>query len=362
MNTLKIQGIAIENTAKAVVYSSVVESMLMPRIIRLEQNHFCLSFPLMKLLPADFIIRKAEAQGLLKKGMKVIESSSGTFALGLAMVCALKGYELIIVGDHAIDQHLKVRLERLGAQVEQVGSSIDHGGIQKLRIERLKELMRKYPDHFWPQQYDNVDNPKSYEVIAGPLEDSLGQVDFLVGCVGTGGSMCGLGKYLRTSTPGLKIIGIDTHGSVLFGQTDRKRLFRGLGNSLMPGNIDHRAFDEIHWVTAAEGFLAARKLLEEQALYMGPTSGAAYMVGQWLARNHPDKVIVSIFPDEGHRYQDSVFDTKWLKENGVFQAELPHQPLVTTHPDAITDKWAYMMWHKRQLEEVMETRRVEPLV
>jgi cysteine synthase A len=148
-------------------------------------------------------------------------------------------------------------------------------------------------------------------------------------------------------------IGVDTPGSVLFGQSDAPRRVRGLGNSLMPPNLDHTAFDEVHWVGAAEAFEATRTLHRRHALYMGPTSGAAWLAASWWARRHPEASVVVLLPDEGHRYQDTVYDDAWLRDQDLRLDALPVHPHDAAHPDKATGGWYRFEWARRSLAEVM---------
>ncbi|HEX6909029.1 MAG TPA: hypothetical protein VF142_01465, partial [Longimicrobium sp.] len=166
---------------------------------------------------------------------------------------------------------------------------------------------------------------------------------------------CGISSYLRLLLPELNVIGVDTHRSVIFGQSDAGggRMLRGLGNSLMPANVDHSAFDLVHWVGAAEAFRATRRLHREHALFMGPTSGAAYLVADWWARQNPDALGAVIFPDEGYRYQDTVYDDAWLEAQGARLDLLPREPVEWERPHDGADPWAFHRWGRRTYEEVM---------
>jgi cysteine synthase A len=332
----------------------VVDSVVLPKLIRLDDNLYGAAFFLMKLLPARFILDRARDAGLLREGSVVIETTSGTFGLALAILCNLQGYRLIIVSDPAIDPPLQRRLEDLGARVEIVREPAPVGGYQRARLDRMEELRAQHPGHFWPAQYSNRHNPGSYAPLAELLAEAVGKIDCLVGTVGSGGSVCGTSAFLRLLYPSLHVIGVDTHGSVLFGQPDRKkRLLRGLGNSLMPENLDHKAFDEVHWVSAAEGFAATRELHRKHALYMGPTSGTAYLVARWWAKHHPDANVVVTLPDEGYRYQDTVYDDAWLRDNDAWLAGLPAGPHPVDHPLEAGDDWTCMRWERRPYEQVL---------
>ncbi|MFF5205891.1 cysteine synthase family protein [Streptosporangium sp. NPDC000396] len=329
-----------------------MEATELPRIVQLEHNLYAATFSLMKLLPARFMIDRAESNGAIDRETTVIETSSGTFALGLAMVCRLRGHRLRIVGDPAIDQHLRRRLRRLGAQVDIVEAASAEGGYQRARLDRVAELRERYPNHFVPGQYDNRDNPTAYGRAAELVSDMLGRVDCLVGPVGSGGSTGGMASFLRLAEPDMRLIGVDTHGSVIFGMPDRPRLVRGLGNSLLPANVQHTAYDEVHWVNAGETFHATRRLLAEKCLFMGPTSGAAYLVAKSWAAEHPDAKVVVMLPDEGNRYQENVYSDEWLRDNGINLA-VPAEPVPVNHPRDVGTTWSRMAWQRRELHEVL---------
>jgi cysteine synthase A len=286
-------------------YPSITEATMMPRLVRIGPNLYGAVFTLMKLLPAHYILRRAEERGELGPDTVVVETTSGTFGLALAMQAALTRRKLILVSDPAIDSNLYRRLTDLGARVEICPEPAPVGGYQTARLNRLAEIRAELPDTFCPEQYSNPDNPRSYAPVAEQLERTLGTVDCLVGPVGSGGSMCGTTRALRATTPHTTAIGVDTHRSVLFGQPDGRRELRGLGNSLWPANLDHGVFDEVHWLSAAEAYASTRALHARHALFQGPTSGAAYRVARWWAAHHPDRTCVVMLPDEGYRYQAS---------------------------------------------------------
>lgn len=335
------------------VFPSVVEAMKLPKIVRLSKNLSGAAFVLMKLLPACFMLDRAQEDGMIDPDTVVIETSSGTFGLALALLCNLRGLRLILVSDPAIDTALQRRLRDLSTRLEIVQEPAPSGGYQRARLDRLEECMAECPKHFWPSQYDNPYNPGAYASFAELLVETLGKIDCVVGSVGSGGSMCGTTRYLRLLFPDLYAIGVDTHGSVLFGQPDQKRTLRGLGNSLMPKNLDHSVFDEVHWVSGAEGFTSTRLLHRRHSLYMGPTSGASYMVAQWYADKHPDANVVVLFPDEGYRYSDTVYNDKWMREQQLFLASMPGTPCVIDDPNVKASEWMCMNWSRRTYEQVM---------
>jgi S-sulfo-L-cysteine synthase (3-phospho-L-serine-dependent) len=332
---------------------TVLDAVVFPNLVCLDNNLYGAAFFVMKLLPARFILDRARDAGLIRPGSTIIETTSGTFGLALAMLCNLRHYRLILVSDPAIDRALQRRLEDLGAIVEIVGEPAPVGGFQRARLTRMAEFQAKYPDHFWPSQYANPHNPGAYAPLAEVLVETIGQIDCLVGTVGSGGSMCGTSNYLRLLFPQMYVVGVDTHGSVIFGQPDQKRLLRGLGNSLLPKNVQHTTFDEVHWVGAAEGFMATRTLHQRHALYMGPTSGTAYLVARWWAQRNPDAQIVVLLPDEGYRYQETVYNNEWLHANNLWLNELPHKSRLVSKPSEAGPDWSHMMWRRRTYEDVL---------
>ncbi|HEY6251497.1 MAG TPA: cysteine synthase family protein [Candidatus Angelobacter sp.] len=323
-----------------------------PRLIPLEENLFAAVFPFMKLFPAEFCIRRAREEGWIASQSLIVESSSGNMALGLAIVCNLRGHRLVIVSDYACDGALKRRLEDLGARVEIVPAPSAEGGYQRARLDRLAEVQAEEEDHWWVNQYHNPCNPGAYSMFAGQLVESLGQIDCLVGTVGSGGSMCGTTSYLRALYPSLTAIGIDTFGSVLFGQPDGPRQLRGLGNSLLPQNLDHTIFDQVHWVTAAEAYKATRLLHQKTSLFCGGTSGAAWLVASNWARRNPKAKVVCIFPDDGHRYVETIYNDRYLFDNRLAMAELPKEPCEVENPLDAGPEWSWMEWGQRTYAEV----------
>ncbi|WP_404337330.1 cysteine synthase family protein [Sphingomonas sp. MMS12-HWE2-04] len=336
------------------------EALKPPRLLRLAPNFYVAIFGIMKLYPASYIIRQAEARREIGPHTLVVETTSGTFGLALAMVCAERGHRLWLVGDGAIDATLRDRILGLGADISIVTEPAAVGGMQQARLNLLTALRRDHEDHFWPAQYENPDNSRSYAELAEMLHAQLGQIDCLIGTVGTGGSMCGTAAALGERCPGLHVVGVDTHGSVLFGQPDRPgRLLRGLGNSLLPRNVVHTAFDEVHWVSAADAFSAAHELHRRHALFMGPTSGAAWLAARWWAHEHPDRQVVAILPDEGHRYMSTVYDREWLAARGLGRAALPSAPVTVDTPGFEGEGWSRFGWHRRRIDEVLAGSEIE---
>lgn len=335
------------------LYADIAEATLLPRIVRLGPGLFGAVFTLMKLVPARAILRQAVARGELQPDTVVVETTSGNFGLALAMEAALLRRRLVLVSDPVIDPHLRRRLEDLGARVEICERPADVGGYQEARLRRVDEIRARLGRTFWPDQYANPDNPGAYDIVAEHLDSTLGPVDCVVGPVGSGGSMCGTVRALRGGAPHLRAIAVDTQRSVLFGEPDGHRTLRGLGMSVMPPNLDHTLFDEVHWCTAAEAFASTRELHRTHALFQGPTSGAAYQVARWWSARNPGARCVSLLPDDGYRYQATVYDDGWLREGGFDLEAAAREPFDVVRGGAQEDRWSRMLWGRRSYREAV---------
>jgi S-sulfo-L-cysteine synthase (3-phospho-L-serine-dependent) len=320
-----------------------------PSLVGLEENLIAASFPLMKIYPACACLERAVSAGLVNPNSLVIESSSGTMALGLAMACRWHGYNLTIVSDSACDPMLQMRLGELGATVEIVAKPSEVGGYQRARLDRVDEIRRAFRETWWVNQYDNTANAEGYSSFAEQLIESVGRIGCLIGTVGSGGSVCGTSSYLRMLFPDLIVVGVDTFGSVLFGQLDGPRVLRGLGNSLLPKNLDHTAFDEVHWVSAAEAYTATRLLHSRTGLLRGGTSGACWLVARYWAARHPNCRIVCLLPDDGYRYLHTIYNDAYMGEHGLWLGELPDSPREVGNPLLAGPSWSWMNWNRQPL-------------
>lgn len=333
------------------IYATQTDAILLPQLIRLEKNLIMACFRLMKLVPAKYVVEKAWREGRIDPKLGVIETSSGTYALGLAMVCAELKIPFHIVSDPAIDARLQNRLQELGGTVTIVNQDAQAGNLQVLRMAALQAHRKAWPGTFWPQQYDNPENQDAYRVFAEQLLARVGKDMTLVGAVGSGSSTCGTIKVLREVNPAISLIGVDTFGSVLFGLPNGKRMLRGLGNSLHPKNIVHSCYDHIHWIDAAQAFARTRELHGKTGLFMGPTSGAAYAAARFAAQQNPQRAVVFIAADEGYRYADSIYDDKWLQANQLYHPQPAAAPRVFEHPGQVEGPWACVPWGRRELTD-----------
>jgi len=297
----------------------------------------------MKDRVAREIVERAEAHGALRPGGTIVESSSGTMAEGLARVGALKGYRVIIVTDPRIDGLTRARLEALGATLDVVDTYHPSGGWQLSRLERLREVLAANPGAVWTRQYDSPGNAGAYEEsVARELLDALGtRLGALISAVGSGGSLCGTARALRREIPDLRVVAVDAVGSALFHQPDRRRLQSGHGNSIIPGNLDYRVIDEVHWVADAEAFNGCRELARREGIFAGGSSGAAYVAASWIAEQlGDDRDAVVILPDRGDRYFESIYSDSWLEEHGLADRPAGASPDTIRYGLDVAERWS----------------------
>ena len=294
----------------------------------------------MKDRAARHIIRSARRSGALAPGGLVVESSSGTMALGVALVATHLGHPVHIVTDPRIDELTLAKLTALGCTIDVV-RRMTANGWQSARVERLHEVLAASPGSFWPRQYENPGNPAGYEALAEELLTDLGHVDVLVGSVGSGGSLCGTARVLRLHNPTLRVVAVDATGSAIFGQPDRpQRLQSGLGNSLVPANVDHGVIDEVHWLADVEAFAWTRELARHEQIFAGNSSGSAYAVARWIAEQSDAGTIVAIFPDRGDRYVGTIYNAAYRLRHGVDSSGLPPEPTPIT-PEETATTWSF---------------------
>ncbi|MCS2610673.1 pyridoxal-phosphate dependent enzyme [Halomonas dongshanensis] len=328
-------------------YESVLDEMRNATLFMLGKNLHMVSFKAMKIIPANYIIKKALYRGDLKPGGLVVETSSGNFALGMAIVCNSMNLRFIAIGDPAIDESYKRQLEMLGGRVEIITDKNGSEGYQKARLERLHEILNSQPDAFWCRQYDNEDNANAYSNIGHQLKELIGPQAFLVAPVGSGGSSCGIASSMRSTGADCTLIGVDTFNSVLFGQGGGPVRLRGLGNTVMPKNLRHQLFDDVHWLTPELANHNTRLLYSSTGHFRGPTTGAAYTVARFVHDQNPGIPIVFLSPDDGSRYTN----TTYLKESNTagFEHLAPHRLQWPTEYDEHTH-WAWMNWNRQPIQ------------
>ncbi|MEW1757578.1 PLP-dependent cysteine synthase family protein [Streptomyces cyaneofuscatus] len=277
----------------------------------------------------------------LLPGARIIESTSGTLGLGLALAGAVYGHPVTVVTDPGMEPHMTGLLTAFGAEVELVETPHPVGGWQEARRRRVEGLLAAQPGAWCPDQYNNPDNVAAYATLAHELVAQLGRIDTLVVSVGTGGHSAGIASVLRGYFPHLRVVGVDTTGSTIFGQPAATRLMRGLGSSIHPRNVAYDLFDEVHWVAAPEAVWAARRLARDHYATGGWSVGAVALVSRWLARTLPaENRILTVFPDGPQRYIGTVFDDAYCREHNLLDHLPADEPDAIPHPgDRVVSRW-----------------------
>ncbi|WP_054055542.1 PLP-dependent cysteine synthase family protein [Alloactinosynnema sp. L-07] len=289
----------------------------------------------MKDRPALHMVRRARERGDLRPGGGIVESTSGTLGLGLALAAMTYGHPLTLVTDPGLEPAVERLLAARGARVHRVDRPHPVGGWQRARCDRVAELVAEQPGSWCPDQYRNPDNVDAYAGLAMELVAQLGRIDVLVCSVGTGGHSAGIHAVLRTFFPHVRLVGVDAVGSTIFGQPARPRLMRGLGSSIHPGNVAYDAFSEVHWVAPAEAVHGCRQLAAGHYTTGGWSVGAVARVAGWMARTCPAETrIAAVFPDGPHRYLDSIYDDRYCAANGLLDVPLPTTPIELRDPAA----------------------------
>jgi 2,3-diaminopropionate biosynthesis protein SbnA len=269
----------------------------------------------MKDRPARFIVEQGLADGTLRPGMRLIESTSGNLGVALAMVAGLHGLSFTAVVDPKTSP-ANLRLLRLfGADVEMVTEPDEGGGYLHTRVRRARELAASTPDAVLVNQYANNLNWRSYHDTAGEeiLQVLTDAVDYLVAAVSTTGSIQGIARRLRREHPNLKVVAVDAVGSVIFGAPSAPRQLPGFGASRVPEILNPGEIDEVVYVGDAESAAGCRRLLATEKIFAGGSSGAVIAgIERLVSRlDHPAR-IVTLLPDRGERYLDLVYDDTWV--------------------------------------------------
>ncbi len=249
------------------------------------------------------MIEAAEKAGALKDGSVIIEPTSGNTGIGLAAIAASKGYKTILTMPDTMSIERRKLLAAYGAEIVLTEGALGMKGA----IDKAEELARKIEGAFIPSQFDNPANPKAHETTTGPeiWKDTDGKVDVLVAGVGTGGTISGTARYLKSMSPDIKVIAVEPASSPLIseGRSGAHGL-QGIGANFIPTNFDAALIDEVITVTEEDAYRAARALAKCEGLLCGITSGAALHAASVCAKREEfkDKNIVVILPDTGDRY------------------------------------------------------------
>ena len=273
------------------------------------------------------MIDDAEKDGRLQPGGTIIEGTSGNTGMGLALAAIQKGYKCIFVlADKQSKEKMDI-LRAVGAQVEVCPTDVDPEDPRSY-YSVSKRLSEEIPNSWYVNQYDNPSNAVAHYESTGPeiWEQTDGKITHLVVGVGTGGTISGTAKYLKEKNPDVKIWGVDTYGSVFkkyheTGEFDEKEIYsyitEGIGEDILPENVDFSIIDKFEKVTDKDGAVMARRLSREEGIMVGYSAGSAVAaINQLKGELSSTDVVVVIFHDHGTRYVGKLFNDDWMKQQG----------------------------------------------
>jgi len=289
------------------------------------------------------MIEDAEKDGRLKPGATIIEGTSGNTGMGLAIAAVIKGYKCIFTSTDKQSKEKFDALRAFGAEVVVCPTNVDPED-ERSYYSVSSRLVNEIPNAWKPNQYDNLSNTAAHYESTGPeiWEQTDGKITHLVVGVGTGGTICGTGKYLKEKNPNIKILGIDTYGSVFkkykeTGIFDKNEIYpyitEGIGEDFLPQNVDFSIIDHFEKVTDKDAAIMTRRIAREEAILAGNSAGSA-MAGlmQMKDRFKAGDVVVVIFHDHGTRYLGKMFNDDWMRDRGFLEDTKPKAlDLIASH-------------------------------
>ncbi|MEB2332806.1 MAG: pyridoxal-phosphate dependent enzyme [Anaerolineaceae bacterium] len=298
-----------------------------------------------------FIVEQAEKRGELKPGGTIVEATSGNTGVGLAIAAALKGYKTIFVMPDKMSNEKILLLRAYGARVVITPTAVAPEDPQSY-YEVAKRFARETPNAILANQYHNPDNPKTHERTTGPeiWEQTAGRVTDVIIGMGTGGTISGVGRFLKSKNPNIQIVGVDIEGSILTeiwqnkgaipaGAYPKTYKVEGIGEDFLPTTLDLSVVDAIERAGDRESFLWARQLVRQEGIFAGGSSGSALAGAiKYCRKLKGERLPVVIFPDSGSRYLSKFYDDKWMREFGFLSMEFGETSLgdlLIAKPDKI---------------------------
>jgi cystathionine beta-synthase len=277
------------------------------------------------------LVNQAEARGELRPGGTIVEATSGNTGSGLAMIAAVRGYQCVFVMPDKMSAEKIASLRAWGARVVVCPTAVEPEDPRSY-YSVARRIAEETSNCFYANQYHNQDNPQGHYRSTGPeiWEDTGGEIDVFVAGMGTGGTMAGVGRFLKEHKPEVKLVGVDPVGSLYYDYVKSARLTKpftykveGIGEDFLPSTFDPKLLDDIVRVDDGECFLTARDLVRLEGLYAGGSSGAAVAGAIKYARQTGLKQnIVVLLPDSASKYLSKVFNDEWLRENGFLQTPM----------------------------------------
>ena len=288
------------------------------------------------------MIDDAERRGLLKPGGTIIEGTSGNTGMGLALVAAVRGYKMVFTITDKQSKEKVDLLKALGAEVIVCPTAVEPEDPRSY-YSVAQKLAREIPNSFYPNQYANPMNPEAHYQTTGPeiWDDTEGKITHFVCGMGTGGTISGVGKYLKEKNPAIKIVGVDPFGSLYYDSFKTGALAKaktyvveGIGEDFFPTTMNMKILDDVIQVNDEECFVVARRLVKLEGLFTGGSGGGCISAALRMAKDlGPEAFIVAFLPDTGMRYLSKVYNDEWMRERGYVESAVP-----ITAADIITAK------------------------
>lgn len=285
------------------------------------------------------MLEDAEADGRLKPGGTIIECTSGNTGMGLAIAACVKGYKSIFTTSDKQSKEKFDMLRALGAEVIVCPTNVTPEDPRSY-YSVAERLSKEIPNSCWFNQYDNLSNRQAHYESTGPeiWKQTEGKITHMIVGVGTGGTISGTGRYLKEQNPNIKIWGVDTYGSVFkkyheTGEFDEKEIYpyitEGIGEDIIPKNVDFDVIDHFEKVTDKDGAVMARRLAKEEGIMLGYSAGSA-MAGLQQLKDQltPEDVVVVVIHDHGSRYVGKLYNDEWMRERGFLDEELRVKDIV----------------------------------
>jgi len=280
-----------------------------------------------------YLIENAEKKGLLKPGGTIVESTSGNTGFGLAIAAAIKGYKTIFVLPDKMSEEKIKNLRAFGAKVVVTPTAVAPEDPRSY-YSVSKRLTKETPNAYYTDQYDNLANRQCHYEYTGPeILKQMPDIDIFIAGIGTGGTISGVGKYLKEKKPDVQVVAVDPIGSIVYEYFKTGKIsddattyaIEGIGEDFIPKNYELQYVDDMVQVQDKESFQMTRRILKEEGIYSGVSSGAA-VVGalRWLkaqGQKVKGKKVLIIFPDSGNRYLSKVYDDDWMREAGFLDAK-----------------------------------------
>ncbi|RSS52218.1 pyridoxal-phosphate dependent enzyme [Streptomyces sp. WAC07061] len=327
----------------------IAEAVGRPDLVRLDDRLVCLRFETMKAVSALAAVRHLLDTGAVRRGDTLLDSSSGIYAYALALACHRYGMRCHIVGSTTVDRTLGVQLAVLGATLERMEPCDDLKLDQKRRVERIHEILAEHPEYHWMRQYHDDVHYLGYRAVADRIRGAVGDGPLtLVGGVGSGASTGALARYLRAgqgASADVELVGVQPYGSVTFGAEhvgDPEIIIAGIGSSIPFGNVAHELYDTLHWISFDAALAGGVDLLRRHAVFAGLSAGAGYLAARHERGRAPQRTVVFVAADTGHRYVESVYARH--REAVPVDGLVPREVTATAE---LCLPWSRMRWNRR---------------